>query len=231
MKTGISEFSYGFAFTNNFLSSYGPTLKAPHFPSLIDEAKLGYDVRLDWPGEVLIFQFKVPVFLGSKAKQHSLFGQSYFRYSLHQLGKQHNVLFGVANEIKDCVFYASPDLVNVQEFHSEYTNENITNRSVFIDPLDIGRIADAKPHTISYSKNCSHAYFCSEPRRIRILKRDSILELTRAKLKVRKTELMDDLLKLNRQLGLKGNVNLRQLSTWLRVHQGAMLFILQDDRL
>src|SRR4051794_37173385 len=55
----ISEFSYGFALTNE-LVGWTALKAAPMFPSLIEEGKKGggYDVKLDAPGKPLYLQFK-----------------------------------------------------------------------------------------------------------------------------------------------------------------------------
>ena len=59
MKPEISEFSYGFALTNE-LVGWVALSAAPVFPSLIEEGKAGggYDVKLDRPGVPLFLQFK-----------------------------------------------------------------------------------------------------------------------------------------------------------------------------
>ena len=60
MKSDISEFSYGFALVNELADSVGSGLRAaPLFPSLRQEARLGYDVKLDRPGLPLFLQFKL----------------------------------------------------------------------------------------------------------------------------------------------------------------------------
>lgn len=50
MKVGYTEFSFGYAFTENLIrgSASAPT-GAPVFPNLVQEATLGYDVRIDDP--------------------------------------------------------------------------------------------------------------------------------------------------------------------------------------
>jgi hypothetical protein len=55
----ISEFSYGFALTNELVGWLELSV-APIFPSLIEEGKIGggYDVKLDRPGAPLYLQFK-----------------------------------------------------------------------------------------------------------------------------------------------------------------------------
>jgi hypothetical protein len=59
MKSRFSEFSYGFAITNE-LVGLTSLRAAPIFPSLIEEGKqgIGYDVMLDAPGIPLYLQFK-----------------------------------------------------------------------------------------------------------------------------------------------------------------------------
>src|ERR1700733_11088537 len=59
MKPQISEFSYGFALTNEIVA-WAPLNIAPVFPSLIEEGKKGggYDLKLDMPGVPLYLQFK-----------------------------------------------------------------------------------------------------------------------------------------------------------------------------
>jgi hypothetical protein len=55
----ISEFSYGFALTNE-LVGWAPLRAAPIFPNLVEEGRIGggYDVRLDMPGVPMFLQFK-----------------------------------------------------------------------------------------------------------------------------------------------------------------------------
>jgi hypothetical protein len=62
MPAEFSEFSYGFAVTNELINGYRtPLVAAPVFPSLIEEGRTGVaDVRLDRPGIPLFLQFKLP---------------------------------------------------------------------------------------------------------------------------------------------------------------------------
>ena len=61
MKLGYSEFSFGYAFTENLIrsTSSGAAI-APYFPNLRDEGSLGYDVDIRLPGRPLFLQFKLP---------------------------------------------------------------------------------------------------------------------------------------------------------------------------
>jgi hypothetical protein len=51
MKSGFSEFSYGYALTEELIRNNRNTMViAPVFPSVIDEAELGYDLYLGLKG-------------------------------------------------------------------------------------------------------------------------------------------------------------------------------------
>ena len=61
MKVGFTEFSFGYALTENVIRS-SPTapVGAPVFPNLIQEGVLGYDIRINFPAAPLFLQFKLP---------------------------------------------------------------------------------------------------------------------------------------------------------------------------
>jgi len=96
MKPLLSEFSYGYAITEELAAgSVPPLTAAPIFPSLIAEGALGYDVELPFFGAPLFLQFK----LSDKLVRHTAaeareFGIPYFRFHLrsrrHSL--QHDLL-------------------------------------------------------------------------------------------------------------------------------------------
>ena len=62
MKPQISEFSYGYALTDELIHWHGTNLTAaPIFPSLYQEGQVGggYDLMLQRPGLPLFLQFKL----------------------------------------------------------------------------------------------------------------------------------------------------------------------------
>jgi hypothetical protein len=67
MKIGYTEFSFGYAFTENLIraSSTSP-VGAPVFPNLIQEAQAGLDVRIDFPACPVFFQYKLPELMTSR---------------------------------------------------------------------------------------------------------------------------------------------------------------------
>jgi hypothetical protein len=61
MKVGYTEFSFGYAFTENLIrSSSTAPVGAPVFPNLIQEGMSGFDIRINFPGAPLFLQYKLP---------------------------------------------------------------------------------------------------------------------------------------------------------------------------
>ena len=107
MKLRYTEFSFGYAFTENLIRSASTApLGAPTFPNLIQEGKLGYDVRVDFPGCPLYFQYKLPELMirdsAVEISKHSLQGieTQFFRMHLmnRNLSSQHELLIDLENQ-------------------------------------------------------------------------------------------------------------------------------------
>ncbi len=177
MKLKFTEFSYGYAFTENLIrsSATGPAA-APVFPNLVQEGQLGYDMKIDFPGVPLFFQFKLPErMVRHSAKEISIFqlqGLSvpFFRMPLMQCNHsdQHALLIKCEKQFKNLVFYASPRLDGLESFNDAYVQAKVHLHSVLFSPKDIGRLPDKKKHWVSYSKSSnSHvAWRCSEPKKV-----------------------------------------------------------------
>src|SRR5258707_1134113 len=111
----ISEFSYGFALTNEIVG-WAPLTAAPLFPSLIEEGKAGggYDVKLDLPGYPLYLQFKRADCMkrssAAELSKHNLpLSLPFYRFKITEARKsnQHDLLL----ELDDgtcLVLYAAP---------------------------------------------------------------------------------------------------------------------------
>lgn len=175
MKVGYTEFSYGYAFTENLVRSHstGPT-GAPVFPNLVQEATLGYDVKINLPAVPLFFQFKLP----ERMKKGTAFELStgscpgltapFYRIALmrNDLSKQHAHLIDLEKKHPSCVFYAAPCLADIHAFNRSYGLAKVFRDSAFFSPQDIGQLPDNKQHTIAYRHDLRHAFFCSEPQQI-----------------------------------------------------------------
>ena len=83
MKPSFSEFSYGYAVTEDIVRSTGPLKAAPLFPSLRSEGTQGgFDVKLGLTGSPLFLQFKLSDCMVGKAAheaQQGLFMVPFYR--------------------------------------------------------------------------------------------------------------------------------------------------------
>lgn len=74
MQPNISEFSYGYAITDELIHWYGTTITAsPVFPSLYQEGQQGggWDLKLQRPGIPLFLQFKLShCMIRTNAREH-----------------------------------------------------------------------------------------------------------------------------------------------------------------
>lgn len=175
MKVGYTEFSFGYAFTENLIRSHSTGPKgAPVFPNLVQEAKLGYDVKINLPAVPLFFQFKLPDRMKNGTASEISSGNCrgltlpYYRFGLMRkdLSKQHAHLIDLEKMQPGCVFYASPCLADIQAFNASYDLGRVFLDTAFFSPRDIGPLPDNKQHTIAYRRDLGHAFFCSDPQEI-----------------------------------------------------------------
>lgn len=170
MISEFTEFSYGFAVTHEFiLQNSGNVVAAPEFPSLIREGQAGggYDVRLNF-GTFLFLQFKLSEFMyGSLARYRSLIGLPYYRFWItpRWRSQQHRMLVDLEN-VGQQVYYAAPIFHLQTDFNAEFQGNTVVNRSAFISPTEIGYLADNDDHSVVF--NNVQAYFCSEPKKLRL---------------------------------------------------------------
>ncbi|MUZ73305.1 hypothetical protein GOZ90_11490 [Agrobacterium vitis] len=192
MKVGYTEFSYGYAFTENLIRSHPTgTTGAPVFPNLVQEATLGYDVEINLPAVPLFFQFKLP----ERMKKGTAFELStgscpglttpFYRIGLmrNDLSKQHAHLIELEKKHPGCVFYAAPWLFDIHAFNSSYSLGRVFQDTAFFSPGDIGPLPDNKQHTIAYRGDLGHAFFCSDPQEIRCTTFDDVQQKIGALLK------------------------------------------------
>ncbi len=176
MRVGYSEFSFGYAFTENLIRSASTTPQgAPVFPNLVQEAHLGFDVRINLPGLPLFFQYKLPELMRrSNAFEISTFNLNgfsvpFFRMPLmrRDVSRQHQLLIELESRYPGAVHYASACLASVEEFDRAYNAASVHKQSILFSPAEIGPLPDDTSHTVSYKNGLSVAYLCSEPRAIR----------------------------------------------------------------
>ncbi|WP_424940099.1 hypothetical protein [Aliiroseovarius sp. S253] len=186
MKLGYTEFSFGYAFTENLVraSATRPS-GAPVFPNLVQEAQLGYDVRIDYPGVPVFFQFKLPeLMVRDTAKEIAtlrLRGLStpFFRMPLMRRDQsdQHAHLIALERDFPGAVFYASPLLETNGDFNTAYCAGSVHQQTALFSPNDIGPLPDNKSHSVAYTSGSILAWRCSEPKEVKLNTYDN-LDLT-----------------------------------------------------
>jgi len=181
MKPNISEFSYGYALTEDIIRWAGtPLTAAPLFPSLIQEGQSGggFDLNLNFKsGSPLFLQFKMSNYMKSqRANEFRYFNQPYYRFHLRSLkySKQHELLIELENK-GNFVCYAAPIFHEVSELNQAYIAHRVAQQSIFFQPSEIGHLPDSKEHSIVFD-NHRNAYFCSEPTPIKALGGNELAE-------------------------------------------------------
>lgn len=171
MKPLISEFSYGFALTEELIHWYGTSLTAaPVFPSLFSEGQSGggYDVRLDRPGIPLFLQFKLSDCMTRNNASEvidGLLNVDYYRMHLRRksLSNQHQMLVDLEARGNE-VFYAAPAFHQPQELNTAWMNHRVREESLLLAPSRIGPLQDDDEHHIAFKRNGTsyNCFFRSE---------------------------------------------------------------------
>ena len=187
MRVEFSEFSFGYAFAENLIKSSASSVSgAPYFPNLVDEGRLGYDVKLKFGVQALFFQYKLPEYMiRSTAKEISKYGLHtkglpipFFRLSLMRKGvsDQHKLLIKLEEKYPGCVFYVAPTMVSQKEFNKAYSNTEVHKSTLLFSPQDIGPLPDFKQHSVAFHHAPCCAWFCSEPAKLEVQTVASVAE-------------------------------------------------------
>lgn len=207
MKPQISEFSYGFALTNE-LVGWEELSAAPVFPSLLEEGKPGggYDVKLDRPGVPLYLQFKRSEFMtrrnGREARALALSGHRieipYYRFPITEgtVSQQHEMLIAL-DVAPNFVFYAAPRFHRLSEIDDAWQASAVASRSQFVAPHAIGSLATGS-HTVAFDR--AGFWVCSEPRGIEGLNSRQLADKLKKAVNADTRPLRDKLPELAREL-------------------------------
>lgn len=204
MTPEISEFSYGFALTNEIVG-WLPLRAAPVFPSLIEEGKAGggYDVKLDAPGVPLYLQFKRADCMLRKSavevRDYNLpLSFPFYRFKITESGKsdQHDMLLAL-DDGSCVVMYAAPRFHQLAEIDYAWANNEVASRSIFVTPSVIGAL-DARSHHVAYDHASAH--LCSEPKPIEFLDSGGLAEKLSAQLAADRRPLADKVPELVRNV-------------------------------
>jgi hypothetical protein len=172
LKPNISEFSYGYALTEELVTGFGTSItSAPVFPSLYQEGKKGggWDVKLEKGGIPLFLQFKLSHYLktaNSKERKSGHFSTPYYRMHIRPINhsKQHELLLDL-ERFGNEVYYSAPGFYKPDELNDAYLNNQVKNRSIWVKPTDINDITDYDEHYLAFQLPNTW-YFCSNPKPI-----------------------------------------------------------------
>ena len=170
MKPDISEFSYGYALTDELIHWHGTTLTAaPVFPSLYQEGQAGggYDVMLQRPGIPLFLQFKLShcmVRSNAQEVKDEIFLPPFYRMHLRpsRHSDQHEMLLDLESAGNE-VYYSAPAFHTPEEFNEAYLLHQVRARSLWIRPSQIGSLPDDEDHHLAFTLGAT-PHFCSKPR-------------------------------------------------------------------
>jgi len=170
MNPQISEFSYGYAVTDELIHWHGTNLTAaPVFPSLYQEGQVGggYDAMLQRPGLPLFLQFKLAdcmIFRSAREVKAHIFQVPYYRMHLRPTkhSSQHEMLLSLENQGNE-VYYSAPAFHTNNDLNNAYFSHQILNRSLWLRPSQIGPLPNDRPHYVAFQIP-GIPHFRSEPR-------------------------------------------------------------------
>jgi hypothetical protein len=162
----FSEFSYGYAVTEALVANRGSRVMiAPIFPSLIEEAEVGFDVLIKRKGIPLFLQFKLAHQMTRGTAQEARGGYfipPFYRMYLRCSSESNQHALLVALERKgQRVLYTAPAFHLTADLNEAYRRRQVWNRSFQIKPSEIGLLTQG-PHHVSFQKPGSWQVFSSE---------------------------------------------------------------------
>jgi len=173
MRPEISEFSYGFAVTNELIHLHGTNLTAaPIFPSLYQEGQPGggWDVMLQRPGLPLFLQFKLShCLMRSNAKEYrdgsfstGFTQRPYYRMYIRSAehSSQHEMLVDW-EQLGNEVYYVAPAFHQHVELNNYFLNHRVTLLSGWFKPSWVGPLPDLSDHYVAFQIPGAQ-YFCSK---------------------------------------------------------------------
>lgn len=198
MEPTFSEFSYGFAVTNEFAGLMNLSV-APIFPSLLEEGKAGggYDVKFDKPGVPLFLQFKRSEHMvHPSAREYGMPGATislpYDRFWITPSTKsrQHEMLLNIDTP-QNQVYYVAPKFHRVEDLNDAWQAQSVIARSIFLRPRAIGLMPDSGKHSIAFDHRA--VWRCSEPKEVEASDIDDVLRDLQAEISDRKRSLREEL--------------------------------------
>ena len=174
MMPEFSEFSYGFAFTHEYINRFPGLTSAPELPSLIREAELGYDLKLNYSGHVEFFQFKLAEYMQrSNAIHWHHYSAPHYRVPIitrvdanrPRGTDQLSMLRRLAAKEKH-VSYVAPKFHTAAEFNSRFSSREVTKCSLWIPVSSIPQVSGYDPHYLTFDTSRNSPLWHSEARKL-----------------------------------------------------------------
>ncbi len=161
VKPGFSERLYEFCVNYELVATAGALIAGylPGVPSPQDEAKLGWDAKVQMPlfGQTFLLQYKIARHTteraGANGKFWDVYGSEYWRFSLHKDANgaftQHELLldadgFGVQ------ALYCAPLMVSRGELVDAVRDSTVMQQSALIPIGPLGPAGTGGPHSVSF---------------------------------------------------------------------------------
>jgi hypothetical protein len=173
MKPDISEFSYGYALTDELIHWHGTNITAsPVFPSLYQEGQTGggYDVMLQRPGIPLFLQFKLSNYMVRNSAYEVKIGhftKPFYRFHIRpsRHSAQHEMLLDLEADGNE-VYYSAPAFHTPEGLNDAYLNHQVRSQSLWLKPSVIGQLPDPHDHHVAFQLPGNHRFY-SEPRELK----------------------------------------------------------------
>lgn len=170
MITEFSETQFSFGITRELEDDIvWRSLGYAKFPTLREEAELGYDVSFDHGIHAIFLQYKVPKYLKrSNAKQWEVFQKPYYRFHIYKrsISNQHQKLYELSLRHPK-TYYCSPGFHSFDDYYKYRSSSSISQHSIFIPVRGLGAIRDNERHFIAYNINPNVFYMFSEPKEVK----------------------------------------------------------------
>jgi hypothetical protein len=101
----------------------------------------------------------------------------FYRMYIHRRDHfdQHTLLLELEG-LGNLVLYAALGFSESSELNEAFSNDRMGQSSLFLRPSQIGLLPDDKQHWVAFQINAELTYFCSEPKRIRTEKAETLFK-------------------------------------------------------
>lgn len=168
----FSEFSYGYAVVREIDFIYGHNgFSLPTFPTLREEASLGYDVALTIANTSFFLQFKRSDELNSRRSSlNGVLSRPYYRFPVtrRKKSRQHDILVQLASRLASKghkVGYVAPTFTRQTTLARHYHALQVLMNSVFVDLASESLLPDDGQHYYNFDTSLTQTVFTSEKHR------------------------------------------------------------------